>query len=164
MALGTPTYMSPEQALGERTIDARSDIYALGCVLYEMLVGDPPHKASSLQALVAKILTERPTPVAVTRDTVPLAVQQALETALAKLPADRFSTAAEFAAALEATTVATVATPTVVARWTLVDAADGQLGVRGRVCAPPAGPHQGGRPRCARGVRHRASRWRTARA
>ncbi|MFY7920937.1 MAG: protein kinase domain-containing protein [Gemmatimonas sp.] len=111
MALGTPTYMSPEQALGERTIDARSDIYALGCVLYEMLVGDPPHKASSLQALVAKILTERPTPVAVTRDTVPLAVQQALETALAKLPADRFSSAAEFAAALEATTVATQIMP-----------------------------------------------------
>jgi eukaryotic-like serine/threonine-protein kinase len=61
MSLGTPTYMSPEQAMGERDITARSDVYALGCVTYEMLVGDPPFTGSTAQAIVAKVLTEKPT-------------------------------------------------------------------------------------------------------
>jgi serine/threonine-protein kinase len=100
LSLGTPQYMSPEQAMGERTIDARSDIYALGAVTYEMLAGDPPFSGSSVQAIVAKVLTEKPTPLHTLRDTVPPGVEHAVLTALAKLPADRFAIAAEFANAL----------------------------------------------------------------
>ena len=100
LSLGTPQYMSPEQAMGERTIDARTDIYALGVVTYEMLVGDPPFTGSTVPAIVARVLAERPTPLHTLRDTVPAAVEQATLKALAKLPADRYSTAAEFAAAL----------------------------------------------------------------
>ena len=70
LSLGTPQYMSPEQAMGERTLDARSDIYALGAVTYEMLAGEPPFTGSSTQAIVAKVLTERPTPLRIVRDTV----------------------------------------------------------------------------------------------
>jgi serine/threonine-protein kinase len=104
LSLGTPFYMSPEQAMGERTLDARADIYALGCVLYEMLTGDPPFSASSAQAVVAKVLTEKPTPIRSVRDTVPEGVESAVLTALAKLPADRFATSAEFSDALAAPT------------------------------------------------------------
>ena len=86
--------------MGEREITARSDVYALGCVTYEMLVGDPPFTGSTAQAIVAKVLTEKPTPPSQVRDTVPDAVEDAVLTALAKLPADRLATAAEFAAAL----------------------------------------------------------------
>jgi serine/threonine-protein kinase len=100
MSLGTPYYMSPEQALGERTIDARTDIYALGCVLYEMLVGEPPFTGASAQAVLAKVMTERPEAPSVTRDTVPAGIEAAVLTALAKLPVDRFPTAAAFADAL----------------------------------------------------------------
>ena len=101
MSLGTPHYMSPEQAMGEREITARSDVYALGAVTYEMLVGDPPFTGSTAQAIVAKVLTEKPAPPSKFRDTVPESVDDAVLTALAKLPADRWSTAAEFVAALE---------------------------------------------------------------
>ncbi len=100
MSLGTPLYMSPEQAMGEREITARSDVYALGCVTYEMLVGDPPFTGSTAQAIVAKVLTEKPIPPSRARDTIPEEVNEAILIALAKLPADRFSTAAEFATAL----------------------------------------------------------------
>ncbi|HEY4099326.1 MAG TPA: protein kinase [Gemmatimonadales bacterium] len=103
LSLGTPQYMSPEQAMGEKTIDARSDIYALGAVTYEMLAGDPPFTGSSVQAIVAKVMTEKPTPIHTVRDTVPPGVEDAVLTALAKLPADRFATAAEFSAALAST-------------------------------------------------------------
>ena len=100
MSLGTPHYMSPEQAMGERDLDARTDVYALGCVLYEMLTGEPPFSGPSAQAIIAKVMTERPTAPSATRDTVPEAVEEAVLTALAKLPVDRFATAAEFATAL----------------------------------------------------------------
>ncbi|HSB54236.1 MAG TPA: LpqB family beta-propeller domain-containing protein [Gemmatimonadales bacterium] len=100
MSLGTPHYMSPEQAMGEREITGRSDIYALGCLTYEMLVGDPPFTGSTAQAIVAKVMTEKPAPPSRFRETVPAAVEEAVLTALAKLPADRFATAAEFATAL----------------------------------------------------------------
>jgi eukaryotic-like serine/threonine-protein kinase len=100
MSLGTPHYMSPEQAMGERTIDARTDVYALGAVTYEMLVGDPPFTGSTAQAIVAKVLTEKPVPPGRVRDTIPEGLEDAVLTALAKLPADRFATAAAFAAAL----------------------------------------------------------------
>ena len=100
LSLGTPQYMSPEQAMGERTIDARSDIYALGAVTYEMLVGDAPFTGSSVQAIVAKVLSEKPTSLRTLRDTVPMQVEQTVFTALAKLPADRFDSAKTFADAL----------------------------------------------------------------
>ena len=101
MSLGTPQYMSPEQAIGERTIDGRADIYALAAMLYEMLTGDPPHTGSSAQAVVARVLTERPRSVRGARASVPLHVEAAIERALEKLPADRFATAHDFAEALE---------------------------------------------------------------
>src|SRR5579884_808619 len=101
LSLGTPQYMSPEQAMGERTIDTRADIYALGAVTYEMLTGDPPFTGSSVQAIVARVMTERPTAPRVLRDTIPPYVEQAVLRALEKLPADRFASAAEFAGALE---------------------------------------------------------------
>lgn len=100
LSLGTPQYMSPEQAMGEKQIDARSDVYALAAVTYEMLAGDAPFTGGSVQAIVAKSMTEKPTPVHTLRDTVPEHVEDAVLTGLAKLPADRFATAAEFAAAL----------------------------------------------------------------
>jgi Tol biopolymer transport system component/tRNA A-37 threonylcarbamoyl transferase component Bud32 len=100
MSLGTPHYMSPEQAMGEREITARSDVYALGCVLYEMLTGDPPFTGSTAQAVVARVLTESPRPLLPQRHTLPPHIEAAVLTALEKLPADRFDTAAEFAEAL----------------------------------------------------------------
>jgi hypothetical protein len=107
LSLGTPQYMSPEQAMGERTVDARSDIYALGAVTYEMLVGDAPFTGSSVQAIVARVLNERPTPLRTLRDTVPANVEDAVLTALAKLAADRFASAQKFADALVDTSAAT---------------------------------------------------------
>jgi tRNA A-37 threonylcarbamoyl transferase component Bud32 len=103
MSLGTPTYMSPEQAMGERDVTARADVYALGATTYEMLTGDPPFTGSTAQAIVAKVMTERPRPIFPQRDTVPPAVEAAVLTALEKLPADRFATAAQFVEALHAT-------------------------------------------------------------
>ena len=100
MSLGTPHYMSPEQALGERTIDARTDVYALGAVLYEMLVGEPPFTGPSAQAIIAKVMNTAPTPISAIRPTVPTHVESAVARALSKLPADRFRSAADFAAAL----------------------------------------------------------------
>ena len=106
LSLGTPQYMSPEQAMGDRAIDARTDIYSLGAVTYEMLVGDPPFSGSTVQAIVAKVLTERPTAPTAVRDTVPPNVERAVLKALSKLPADRFATAEKFADALAATDTA----------------------------------------------------------
>jgi serine/threonine-protein kinase len=100
MSLGTPQYMSPEQAMGEREITARSDVYALGCVLYELLVGEPPFTGPTPQAIVAKVLTGEPAPLRAERKTVPPHVEAAVLQALQKLPADRFASAADFAAAL----------------------------------------------------------------
>jgi serine/threonine-protein kinase len=100
MSLGTPHYMSPEQAMGEREITARSDVYALGVVTYEMLTGDPPFTGSSAQAIVARVMTEEPRPLTLQRKSIPPHVEAAVLTALEKLPADRFSTAAQFAEAL----------------------------------------------------------------
>jgi serine/threonine-protein kinase len=100
MSLGTPTYMSPEQAMGEREITARSDIYALGAMTYEMLLGEPPFTGPTAQSIVAKVMSEKPATLIARRDRVPPQVEDAVLTALEKLPADRFGTAAEFAAAL----------------------------------------------------------------
>ena len=100
MSLGTPQYMSPEQAMGEREITPRADVYALGCVLYEMLSGEPPFTGPTPQAIVARVMTEHPRSLTLQRHTVPAHVENAIAMALEKLPADRFASAAEFSAAL----------------------------------------------------------------
>jgi eukaryotic-like serine/threonine-protein kinase len=100
MSIGTPQYMSPEQASADRAIDARSDIYALGAVTYEMLTGEPPFQGATAQAVFAKALTERPTAPSVIRETVSPELDAAVAKALARLPADRFATAAAFASAI----------------------------------------------------------------
>jgi serine/threonine protein kinase/Tol biopolymer transport system component len=106
LSLGTPQYMSPEQATGDRTIDGRSDIYSLGAVAYEMLTGEPPHTGSTSQAIIARMLTENPRPMRTTRPSIPEHVDFAVKHALEKLPADRFSTAHEFAEAIQGRSVA----------------------------------------------------------
>jgi len=97
LSLGTPQYMSPEQVGGDRGVDARTDVYSLACVLYEMLAGQPPHTARTAQALMAKVVSEEPRPITDLRNRVPEHIAGALEQALAKLPADRFATMGEFA-------------------------------------------------------------------
>jgi eukaryotic-like serine/threonine-protein kinase len=116
MSLGTPQYMSPEQAMGEREITARSDVYALGAVLYELLTGDPPFVGSTAQAIVARVVTESPRPLLPQRHTIPPHVEAAVLTALEKLPADRFASAAQFAQALVSPTATRPTTPMAVAR------------------------------------------------
>jgi len=108
LSLGTPHYMSPEQAMGERELTSRSDVYALGCVTYEMLAGDPPFTGPTPQAIVARMLTEPPASVIARRSTVPVAIEKALLTALQKLPADRFASTTAFSAALAASETGTV--------------------------------------------------------
>ncbi|MGH7718426.1 MAG: protein kinase domain-containing protein [Gemmatimonadaceae bacterium] len=106
VAVGTPQYMSPEQGSGEARTGGSSDIYALGCVVYEMLAGEPPFTGRTTQAIVARHLREPPPPLRVLRPTVPVTVQIAVERALAKVPADRYATAAEFVGALASPDVA----------------------------------------------------------
>src|SRR3954468_22841584 len=100
LSLGTPGYMSPEQAMGERTITARSDIYSLGAVTYEMLSGEPPFTGPTVQAVVARVMTEEPRPLTIQRRNAPANVPAAVSRALEKIPADRFASAHEFADAL----------------------------------------------------------------
>jgi serine/threonine-protein kinase len=97
LSLGTPAYMSPEQATGDRVIDARSDIYSLGAMTYEMLTGEPPHTGNTAQSVIARMLTERPRPIRTTRAAVPEYVEATVQRALEKLPADRFSSVRELA-------------------------------------------------------------------
>jgi TolB-like protein/transposase len=100
LSVGTPAYMSPEQAMGERDVDARSDIYSLGCVAYELLAGDPPFAGTNPQAILARKTLEQPPPLRTARDTVPAPIERAILKALAKVPADRFATAAQLRDAL----------------------------------------------------------------
>jgi serine/threonine-protein kinase len=100
LSLGTPQYMSPEQATGDRALDARSDIYSLGALTYEMLTGEPPHIGSTSQAVMARVLTERPRSIRASRASVPQHVEAAVDRALEKLPADRWTSAKEFGEAL----------------------------------------------------------------
>jgi tetratricopeptide (TPR) repeat protein/predicted Ser/Thr protein kinase/TolB-like protein len=100
ISIGTPAYMSPEQASGAHKIDGRSDLYALGCVLYEMLVGEPPFTGPSAQVIVAKHVAQPVPSTRVVRETVPPALDALIQRALAKAPADRFATARDFAEAL----------------------------------------------------------------
>jgi serine/threonine-protein kinase len=100
VAVGTPAYMSPEQASAERDLDGRSDLYSLGCVLYEMLSGQPPFAGTGARATMARHAIETPDPIRTLRPNVPLAVEQALQRALAKAPDDRFPTMEAFCEAL----------------------------------------------------------------
>ena len=101
LSLGTPQYMSPEQATGERVIDARSDVYALAAVTYELLIGEPPFTGPSVQAIVARLMTEEPRALTVQRKAIPPGVEAAVLKGLEKLPADRYATAADFSTALD---------------------------------------------------------------
>jgi Tol biopolymer transport system component len=110
LSLGTPQYMSPEQAMGEKTVDARADVYALGAVTYEMLTGEPPFTGSTVQAIVAKLMTDPPRPLTELRKSVPVHVEAAVLAALEKVPADRIASAGAFSHALEDATFATTGT------------------------------------------------------
>lgn len=158
LSLGTPSYMSPEQAAGDRVIDARSDVYSLGAVTYEMLVGEPPHTGANVQQVISRMLVEQPRPISVHRPTVPVHLEEAILRALAKLPADRFASAREFADAMNAAPLRalvtsgarkTVVTPAAVtrSRWTSLlpwsvaaVAALGALGAWKRPSRTPALP------------------------
>jgi serine/threonine-protein kinase len=113
ITLGTPQYMSPEQIAAERELDARTDVYSLGCVLYEMLVGAPPFTAPTAQAVFAKVMTEQPRPIGELRRSVPPYIAAAVHRALEKVPADRFATALEFLDALRGPRQATAPTDAV---------------------------------------------------
>src|SRR3989440_703775 len=106
IVLGTPAYMSPEQGAGERALDGRSDVYSLGCVLYEMLAGEPPFTGPTGQAVIAKRFTDPVPSIRRLRETVPVPMDQAIAKALARAPADRFATPHEFAEALRASATA----------------------------------------------------------
>ncbi|MEX2177906.1 MAG: protein kinase [Gemmatimonadaceae bacterium] len=102
LVVGTPEYMSPEQASSARNVDGRCDVYALGCVVYEMLAGEPPFTGPTPQAIVARHCHEAPRSIRVIRRAIPVGVERAVERALSKVPADRFETAGAFVDALEA--------------------------------------------------------------
>ena len=106
-SIGTPTYMSPEQAAGDASVDGRSDIYSLACVVYEMLAGEPPYTGPSAASILAKKVTQPPPAVRVVRDTVTPELEAVLVRALARSPADRFSTADDFGRALSGSASAT---------------------------------------------------------
>jgi eukaryotic-like serine/threonine-protein kinase len=117
MSLGTPHYMAPEQAMGEREITPRADIYALGCVLYEMLAGEPPFTGPTAQAIIARVMTEEPRSLVLQRKSIPPHVEATALRALEKLPADRFGTAAQFIESLSRPgAVTAAAAPTVMGR------------------------------------------------
>ncbi len=150
VSVGTPHYMSPEQAAGERDLEPRTDVYSLGCVLYEMLAGEPPHTGPNQQAVLAKRLSE-PVPRLGTLRDVPPGIEQAVTRALARAPADRFATAADFGAALDpATSGASPGTPLTRGRKTarvaalaaglLLAVAAAYLGVRRADRPAPDGP------------------------
>jgi serine/threonine-protein kinase len=101
LSLGTPYYMAPEQATADRDPDQRSDLYSLGCMLYEMLTGEPPFHGTTAQAVLGRILTQPPPDVTQTRPSVPPHIAMALTRSLQKLPADRFDSVAEFSRALQ---------------------------------------------------------------
>lgn len=124
-AVGTPAYMSPEQALGAEQVDARSDVYSLACVLYEMLAGAPPYVGPTPQAVLARKTLEPVPGLRIVRDTVPPVVERAVVRALAKVPADRYATAHDFAAALAGESVETPSKPRAVRPGRVVAAASG---------------------------------------
>src|SRR5258708_6706834 len=162
MSLGTPHYMAPEQAMGEREITPKADIYALGCVLYEMLTAEPPFVGATAQAIIARVMTEEPRSLTLQRRTIPPNVEAAVTVALAKLPADRFASAAQFSEALGRTDFSTPTTRAMPARagvrarrgplvavssLALVASVAPAWGwLRDRPEGPPAGPRVSGAP------------------
>jgi serine/threonine-protein kinase len=152
VSLGTPQYMSPEQVSGEHNLDPRTDVYALGVVLYEMLAGEPPFTGPSAQAIFVRVLSTEPRPLIREKRKVPPHIADAVTRALEKLPADRFQTAAQFAAALADASGSGRAGRRGLSRaltwwavpWTVAAAlavALGWMGFRaGRTAAPPSGP------------------------
>ena len=142
MSVGTPAYMSPEQASGDKGLDARSDVYSLACVLFEMLAGEPPYTGATAQQVIVKRFTDPVPSVRRVRPNVPEAVDQALQRALAPVPADRYASAAEFARALQpSTTAATPAPAAAPAAATAVTPLPGTV---------PAGPPAPPTPRARR--------------
>jgi Tol biopolymer transport system component len=151
LSLGTPHYMSPEQATAEKEITARSDVYSLGSVLYEMLTGNPPHTGASAQQIIMKIVTEEAQPVTTVRKSVPPNVAAAVARSIHKLPADRFDSAKAFAEALMNPNYSPAATGlaaaegqraplATTARWKLAGLAAGLVAVGavlGLVLGPP---------------------------
>jgi tRNA A-37 threonylcarbamoyl transferase component Bud32 len=129
LSLGTPQYMSPEQAMGEKTVDARADVYALGAVTYEMLTGEPPFTGTTVQAIVAKLMTDPPRPLTQLRRSVPVHVEAAVLAALEKVPADRIGSAAAFGQALGDAGFATTGSPAATGRRGRGAAAGSQRGL-----------------------------------
>ncbi len=154
-SIGTPHYMSPEQATGERELDGRSDIYSLGCVTYEMLAGEPPFDGPSMQAVISRHLQQPAPSVRVIRKSVPGHIDDAIQVALSKAPVDRFRDASAFASALEdpdyrptLTTLSGRATRS--SRHALVAPRGGPQALEAR--AAPGRGARAGRRRCAGGV------------
>jgi len=110
LAIGTPAYMSPEQATGEQSLDHRSDIYSLGCVLYEMLAGEPPFGGPTAQVILARVLTEEPRALRSIRPGVPPVIERIVSGAIARAPADRYPSVAQFSQELE-TAAGQITTP-----------------------------------------------------
>ena len=145
MSIGTPSYMSPEQSLGQE-VDGRTDIYALACVLYETLVGEPPYTGPTAQAIIARRLSEPVPSLRVVRDGVPPVVEVAIKKALARTPADRFATAMKFTEALTATVVDVTPRGRLLTRGRVAGAAvavaliatGGWLALRGPAVSPSA--------------------------
>src|SRR5205807_2497578 len=148
--IGTPAYMSPEQATGSTEIDGRSDQYSLACVVYEMLVGEPPFTGPTAQAVIARHSLDMVSPPSIVRSTIPDAVEAAILRALAKLPVDRYATTALFAEALNRPSAATSA----VRRATLTGArARRRAGRPARQCGSGAQRGDDGRGQRGRGGR-----------
>ena len=142
LAVGTPAYMSPEQASGQRELDARTDVYSLAVVLYEMLAGETPFAAPTAQAMIARRFTETARPIRQAREAVPESVERALQRALARTPADRFATAAEFGAALEAGATVEQAAAVTPPTGTAALPAEGTPSAGGGAGARPRTPHR----------------------
>ena len=143
LAIGTPMYMSPEQISGTR-VDARSDIYSLGCVLHEMVLGEPPFKGPSAAAVAARQLYQDPPALSAAGPDMPLDIREAIGQALAKVPANRFKDAAAFAAALDTSGTRRVRTPSRRRRWIYAGTAAvviPALGFLWRQVADLEGPH-----------------------
>jgi serine/threonine-protein kinase len=151
LALGTPAYMSPEQSVGDPAVDGRTDVYALGCVLYEMLAGEPPYAGPTPQAIVAHRLSDPVPSVRRLRESVSSAVDAALTRALAKVPADRFASAGAFAAAAARPAAPDAPPSQSLGSWWRLAAAVGVLGLIAgalwlRRPASAAAPHAGPTP------------------
>jgi tetratricopeptide (TPR) repeat protein/tRNA A-37 threonylcarbamoyl transferase component Bud32 len=150
VVVGTPAYMSPEQAGGSSRLDGRSDQYSLGCVLYEMLAGQPPFTGPTVESLVHQHLSVAPHPVTAVRSSVPLAVERAITKALAKTPADRFATPGEFAVALTAETEAVPRPRPRGRRWWAVSIAPVLVTIVAVAAWQQWWPFEGGQPTPAR--------------